>query len=58
MLYLARRVGGRGLKSIKAEYKLTKAKAAERLYNNSDPTMKLVRQFEEKARRTGQHSLI
>ena len=29
-----------------------------RLYNNSDPTMQLVRQFEEKARRTGRHSLI
>ena len=29
-----------------------------RLYNNSDPTMELVRQFEEKTRRTGRHSLI
>ena len=56
LLYLSRRVGGRGLKSIEAEYKLIKVKAAVRLYNNSDPTMKLVRQFE--ARRTGQHSLI
>ena len=53
-----RRVGGRGLKSIEAEYKLTKFKAAVRLYNNSDPTMELFRQFEEKARRTGRHSLI
>ena len=58
LLYLPRKVGGRGLKSIEAEYKLTKVKGAVRLYNNSDPTMQLVRQFEEKARRTGRHSLI
>ena len=49
LLYLPRRVGGRGLK-------LTKA--AVRLYNNSDSTTELVRQFEEKARRTGRQSLI
>ena len=54
----SRKVGGRGLKSIEAEYKLTMVKAAVRLYNNSDPTTQLVRQFEEKARRTGRHSLI
>ena len=35
-----------GLKSIETEYKLTKVKAAVRLYNNSDPTMELVRQYE------------
>ena len=58
LLYLPRRVGSRGLKSIETEYKLTKVKAAARLYNNSDPTMELVRQYEEKARRTGRHSLI
>ena len=45
LLYLTRRVGGRELKSIEAEYKLTKVKAAVRLYSNSDPTMELVRQF-------------
>ena len=56
-LYLPRRFGGRGLKSIEAEYKLTKVKAAVRLCCNSDLTMELVRQF-EKARRTGRHSLI
>ena len=31
LLYLPRRVGGRGLKSIETEYKLTKVKAASRL---------------------------
>ena len=58
MLYLPRRVEGRGLKLIEAEYKLTKVKVAVRLYNNLYPTMELVRQFEQKARRTGRHSLI
>ncbi|PFX19265.1 hypothetical protein AWC38_SpisGene16340 [Stylophora pistillata] len=59
LLYLPRRAGGKGLlKSIEAEYKLTKVKVAVRLYNNSDPTIELVRQFEEKAQRTGRHSLI
>ena len=58
LLYLSRRVGGRGLKSIEVEYKLTKVKAAVRLYNNSDPTTKLVRQFEDKARRIERHSFI
>ena len=57
LLHPPRRFGGRGLKSIEAEYKLTKVKAAVRLYNNSDPTMQLVRQL-EKTRRTGRHSLI
>ena len=47
LLYLPRKVGGRGLKSIEAEYMFTKVKAAERLYNNSDPTIQL-----------GRHSLI
>ncbi|PFX34783.1 Zinc finger CCHC domain-containing protein 3 [Stylophora pistillata] len=59
LLYLPRRAGGKGLlKSIEAEYKLTKVKVAVRLYNNSDPTIELVRQFEEKAQRTGRHYLI
>ena len=58
LLYLPRRVGGRGRKSIEAEYKLIKVKAAVTLHNNLDPTMELVRQFEEKAQRTGRHFLI
>ena len=35
LLYLPRKVEGRGFKSIEAENKLTKVKAAVRLYNNS-----------------------
>ena len=58
LLYLPRRSGGRGLKSNESEYKITKIKSAMRLYTNADPTMRLVRQFEEKAERTGRHSLV
>ena len=58
LLYLPRRLGGRGLKSVEEEYKATKIKAAINLYANRDSTIELVRQFEEKAVRTGRRSLI
>ena len=57
LLYLSRRLGGRGLKSIESE-KITKIKSATRLYANADPTMELVRRFEERAERTGRRSLV
>ena len=53
LLYLHRRSGGRGLKTIESEYKITKIIAATRLYANADPTMGLVRRFEEKAEGLG-----
>ena len=49
LLYLPRKVGGRGLKSVENEYRLTKIKTAVNLYQNQDPTMKVVREFEERA---------
>ena len=58
LLYLPRKVGGRGLKSVENEYKLTKIKTAVNLYQNQDPTMKVVREFEERATETGHHLLI
>ena len=58
LTYLPRKVGGRGLKSVENEYKLTKIKTAVNLYQNQDPTMKVVREFEERATETGYHSLI
>ena len=58
LLYLPWRMGGRGLKSVEAEYKATKIKAVINLYANRDSTIELVRQFEEKAVRTGRRSLI
>ena len=58
LLYLPRKLGGRGLKSIKREYKTIKIKAAMNLYSNNDSIVHQVRQFEEKAARTGRRSLI
>ena len=53
LLYLPRKVGGGGLKSVENEYKVTKIKTAVNLYQNQDPTMKVVREFEERATETG-----
>ena len=47
LLYLPRRLGGRGLKSVEAEYKATKIKAVINLYATRDSTIELVWQFEE-----------
>ena len=58
LLYLPRKLGGRGLKSIEREYKTIKIKAAMNLYSNNDPAIHLVRQFEEKAARTGSRPLL
>ena len=38
-----------GVKSVEAEYKQTRIKSAVKLYGNEDPTMGLVRTFEEQA---------
>ena len=34
-MYLPRKLGGRGLKSLEEEYKLTKIKVAVKLYSNA-----------------------
>ena len=34
--------GGRGVKSVEAEYKQTKIKSAVKLYRNEDPSMGLI----------------
>ena len=57
LLYLARKYGGRGLKSVESTYKNIKVKTAIKLYANEDPTMRMVREFEEKCERTGRQSL-
>ena len=41
--------GGGGLKSVEAEYEITKIKAAVNIYGNTNPAMGLVREFKEKA---------
>ena len=48
---------GRGLRSIETEYKETKVKAAVNLYQNRDPAMKMVRDFEERAESVGHQAL-
>ena len=57
-LYISRKTGGRDLRSVKAECKSTKIKAAVKLFENSDTTMSAVRKFEEKAVHTGCRSII
>ena len=55
--YLSRDKGGRGLRSIETEYKETKVKAAVNLYQNGDLAMKMVRDFEERAKSVGHQAL-
>ena len=43
---------------MEAEYKQTKIKSAVKLYGNKDPTMGLVRAFEERAAVKGHRSLV
>ena len=57
LLYLSRDKGARGLLSIETEYKETKVKAAVNLYQNRDPAMKMVRDFEESAESVGHQVL-
>ena len=46
-----------GLCSIEEEFKVTKIKAAVKLYGNGDPAMAMVREFEERAEELGHSSL-
>ena len=58
LLYLPREKGGRGLRAVETEYKVTKVKAALRLYENEDQVMEMVREFEERAESLGHRSLV
>ena len=58
LMYLSREEGGRGLRSVEDEYKLTKVKAAMKLYSNTDGSVNHVRKFEENAEKRGHQSLI
>ena len=53
-----REKGGRGLRAVETEYKVTKIKAVIRLYENKDPAMEMAREFEERAELLGHHSLV
>ena len=58
LCYLSREQGGRDLRSMEEEYKAIKIKGALKLYKNTDPTMKLVRRFEEQSGALDHTSLI
>ena len=58
ILYVPREKGGRGLRSIEEEYKVTRIKAAVKLHRNGDPAMAMVREFEERAEELGHSSLV
>ena len=58
IMYLAKEKGGGGLRSVEREYKLTKIKAAMKLCQNMDPSVRAVQQFEERAVEKGHTSLM
>ena len=55
---ISRKNGGRGLRSVKAEYKHKKIKAAVKLFGNSDTTMSTLRNSEEKAVQTNLEIIV
>ena len=57
-MYLAKEKGGRGLRSVEREYKLTKIKAAMKLCQNAEPSIRALQQLKEGAEEKGQTSLI
>ena len=57
-VYLPRALGGRGMRSVEEECKMTKIKSAIKLYSNDDSTMSLVRAFEENAAHHDHQSLV
>ena len=57
VMHLPRHLEGRGLRPVQQEYKPTKIKAAVKLYQNVDPTMRTVHMFEERAVEKA-HSLL
>ena len=58
LLYLPRCEGGKGLRSVEMEYKVTKIKVVKKLYSNKDPAIKVVREFEERAEQEGRRSVV
>ena len=57
-VYLPRALGGRGMRSVEEEYKMTKIKSAIKLYSNDESTKSLVRAFEENAAHQGHQSVV
>ena len=46
------------MKSVEEEHKNINIKAAVKLYENTDPSMTTVREFEEKSLKSGRHSFV
>ena len=57
LLHLPRDKEGRALCSVEREYKVTRVKAADTLFQNRDPVMKMVRDFEKGAESVEHQSL-
>ena len=55
---MAREKGELGLRSVEREYKLTKIKAAMKLCQNTDPSIRAVQQLKERVVEKGQTSLM
>ena len=53
-----REKGGRGLRSVEHEYKITKIKSLLKLYQNSDQTVEAVTEFKEHTMASGHQSLV
>ena len=59
LLYVPRAVGGRGMKSVETAYKVTKIKTALKIQGSTDPTVKLVKNWDANlARSKGRHSTL
>ena len=56
LLYSPRAVGGRGMKSVGRAYKVTKNKTALKIHGSTDPTVKLVKNWDENSASKGRHS--
>lgn len=60
LLHVSRKNGGRGLQSVEGEHKdkVNKMKAAMKFYSNSDPSTKMVGEFEKRSAALRYQSLI
>ena len=58
MLYLPKAIGGRGMKSAETAYKVTKIKKALKIHGSTDPTVTLVKNWDENSASKGRHSVL
>ena len=58
VMHLARQKGGRWLRSVERKDKLTRIKAALKLCQNTEPSIRAVQRLEERAVEKGQTSLM